>query len=126
VFYANAPVGHLATYGQDKGGEFARVGIGWLKWQLYDDMTEAGNGMFASPDCMLCKGGMWTVQKKNMERRRWFGRERTVLSEVMHTSCDRQRSAAHTTWFEARIRLHCDPSNPATHDPLHGLPLRAH
>lgn len=68
VFYANNPVGHLATYSQDNGGEFARVGIGWLKWQLYDDMSDAGKGMFAGADCALCKSGsMWTVQKKNME-----------------------------------------------------------
>jgi dienelactone hydrolase len=68
VFYANNPVGHLATYSQDNGGEFARVGIGWLKWQLYDDRTEAGKGMFAGADCALCKSGsMWTVKKKNME-----------------------------------------------------------
>jgi dienelactone hydrolase len=68
VFYANNPVGHLATYSQDNGGEFARVGIGWLKWQLYDDMTEAGKGMFAGADCALCKSGsMWTVEKKNLE-----------------------------------------------------------
>lgn len=68
VFYANNPVGHLATYSQANGGEFARVGIGWLKWQLYDDMTEAGKGMFAGADCALCKSGsMWTVKKKNLE-----------------------------------------------------------
>jgi hypothetical protein len=66
VFYANLPVGHFATYSQDGGGEFGRVGIGWLKWQLYGDTTENGQGMFAGPDCGLCKGTMWTVQKKNL------------------------------------------------------------
>jgi hypothetical protein len=66
VFYANLPVGHFATYSQDGGGEFGRVGIGWLKWQLYGDTTANGQGMFVGPDCGLCKGTMWTVQKKNL------------------------------------------------------------
>ena len=67
VFYANAPVGHLATYSQDNGGEFAGVGIGWLKWQLYGDQTAAGKGMFSGADCELCKNSMWTIKKKNLD-----------------------------------------------------------
>jgi hypothetical protein len=68
LFYANDPVGHLATYSQDNGGEFARVGIGWLKWQLLGDDTAAGKGMFSGPMCSLCvSGSMWTVQKKNLD-----------------------------------------------------------
>jgi hypothetical protein len=66
VFYANLPVGHFATYSEDNGGEFARVGIGWLKWQLYGDTSANGQGMFVGADCGLCKGTMWTVKKKNL------------------------------------------------------------
>lgn len=67
LFYGNLPVGHFATYSQPNGGEFARVGIGWLKWQLYGDQTESGAKMFKGADCELCKGTMWTVQKKMMD-----------------------------------------------------------
>jgi hypothetical protein len=67
LFYGNLPVGHSGTYSQDNGGEFARVGIGWLKWQLYGDKTEAGEKMFVGADCALCKGTMWTIEKKMME-----------------------------------------------------------
>lgn len=67
VFYGNTPVGHFATYSQPNGGEFARVGIGWLKWQLYGDESETGGKMFVGKDCELCKNSMWTVQKKMME-----------------------------------------------------------
>lgn len=67
LFYGNAPVGHFATYAQPNGGEFARVGIGWLKWQLYGDESETGAKMFVGADCELCKNSMWTVQKKMME-----------------------------------------------------------
>lgn len=67
VFYGNAPVGHFATYAQPNGGEFGRVGIGWLKWQLYGDESESGAKMFVGADCELCKSSMWTVQKKMMD-----------------------------------------------------------
>ena len=67
LFYGNLPVGHFATYSQPNGGEFGRVGIGWLKWQLYGDQTESGAKMFKGADCELCKNSMWTVQKKMMD-----------------------------------------------------------
>jgi hypothetical protein len=67
VFYGNLPVGHYATYAEDNGGEFARVGIGWLRWQLQGEMGAEGAGMFQGADCGLCKGTMWTVKKKNMD-----------------------------------------------------------
>ena len=67
LFYGNAPVGHFATYAQPNGGEFGRVGVGWLKWQLYGDESETGGKMFVGADCELCKSSMWTVQKKMME-----------------------------------------------------------
>jgi hypothetical protein len=66
-FYGNLPVGHFATYSEANGGEFARVGIGWLKRQLYGDQTESGPKMFKGADCELCKNSMWTVQKKMMD-----------------------------------------------------------
>ena len=67
LFYGNSTVGHTGTYAQDNGGEFAQVGIAWLKWQLYGEMSDATSGMFLGPDCGLCKKPMWTVEKKMME-----------------------------------------------------------
>jgi hypothetical protein len=67
LFYGNTPVGHGGTYAQDNGGEFAQVGIAWLKWQLYGDMGASAAGMFQGPDCGLCKNTKWTVRKKNMD-----------------------------------------------------------
>jgi len=68
LFYGNYPAGHGGTYAQDNGGEFARVGIAWLKWQLYGDQTEAGGKQFVGADCGLCQAStMWTVRKKMLE-----------------------------------------------------------
>ncbi len=64
IFNANDPVGHGATWSFVNGGEFGRVNIGWLKWQLMDDMT--ASKMFLGADCELCKSTTWTVKKKMM------------------------------------------------------------
>jgi hypothetical protein len=62
IFNANDPVGHGATWGDVNAGEFGRVNLGWLQWQLNGDMTAAK--MFVGADCELCKSSTWTVKKK--------------------------------------------------------------
>jgi hypothetical protein len=62
IFNANDPVGHAATWTDVNAGEFGRVNLGWLQWQLNGDMTAAK--MFVGPDCQLCKSTTWTVKKK--------------------------------------------------------------
>ena len=66
-FYGNLGVGHTGTYAQDNGGEFAQVGIAWLQWQLYGEMSPTTSGIFLGADCALCTNSMWTVKKKMME-----------------------------------------------------------
>jgi len=66
IFYGNLDVGHMGTYGQDNGGEFARVGVAWLKWQLMDDQGASGKEMFVGANCGLCNTD-WVIRKKNME-----------------------------------------------------------
>ena len=66
LFLGNNPVGHQATWEQTNSGEFGRVNLEWLKWQLLGDTT-AGK-VFSGPDCELCKPpSKWTVQKKKVE-----------------------------------------------------------
>jgi hypothetical protein len=66
VFYGNLDVGHGGTYGQDNGGEFARVGVAWLRWQLFNDDGPEGGGMFVGPGCGLCNTD-WVIEKKNID-----------------------------------------------------------
>lgn len=66
LFYGNLPVGHFATWADDNAGEFGRIGVGWLKWQLMGD--PASEKMFAGADCELCQPpSKWTVVKKMMQ-----------------------------------------------------------
>ncbi|MET0343720.1 MAG: alpha/beta hydrolase [Polyangiales bacterium] len=65
LFYGNLDVGHFATWGEDNAGEFGRVGIQWLKWQLMDD--PAAGKVFSGSDCELCRPpSKWKVSKKNL------------------------------------------------------------
>jgi hypothetical protein len=65
VAMANLDVGHGGTYSQPNGGEFGKVAVAWLKWQLKGDET-AGK-MFTGPSCGLCKDTNWKFEKKKME-----------------------------------------------------------
>lgn len=66
LFYGNLDVGHFATWAQDNAGEFGRVGIQWLKWQLMGDPS--AERVFSGPDCELCKPpSKWKVVKKNLK-----------------------------------------------------------
>ncbi len=62
VGMANLDVGHGGTYNQPNGGEFGRVAVAWLQWQLKKDET-AGK-MFSGQSCGLCKDEKWKYEKK--------------------------------------------------------------
>jgi len=64
VAMANLDVGHGGTYSQPNGGEFGRVAVAWLQWQLKKDET-AGK-MFTGQSCGLCTDGKWKFEKKKM------------------------------------------------------------
>jgi dienelactone hydrolase len=57
-------VGHGGTYNQPNGGEFGKVAVAWLKWQLKGD--ETAKKMFSGSDCGLCKDTNWGYKKKKM------------------------------------------------------------
>ncbi|MFF9205942.1 hypothetical protein ACF1AE_29825 [Streptomyces sp. NPDC014986] len=63
AFMGNLDVGHYGTYAEPHGGEFGRVGVNWLKWQLKGDTTARGE--FAGPNCGLCSSD-WDVLWRNL------------------------------------------------------------
>jgi len=62
VMLANLPVGHGGTLGVANGGDWARVSVAWLDWQLKGDAQAAR--WFVGPHCRLCTSFGWTVQRK--------------------------------------------------------------
>lgn len=59
-------LGHIGTFIEDNAGEFGRVGVAWLKYQLLGDKGPNGAQMFEGANCGLCKTE-WTIKKKNMQ-----------------------------------------------------------
>lgn len=67
VFYGNYPVGHGGTFWLANGGEYARVAVAWLDWQL--KASQAAGATFAGADCGLCRAKDWTIVRKQFPER---------------------------------------------------------
>ena len=55
-------VSHGGTYSQPNGGDFARVAVAMLRWQLKGEKDESK--MFLGPNCGLCQESGWHVATK--------------------------------------------------------------
>jgi hypothetical protein len=64
IFAANLDVGHGGTYANPHGGEFGKVAVAWLQWQLRADKQAAK--MFTGDPCGLANTEGWKVEKKNI------------------------------------------------------------
>lgn len=60
AFLGHLPVGHYGTFSQANGGEYGRVGVAWLKWQLKGD--QGARAVITG----LGAGSQWTVTSKNL------------------------------------------------------------
>jgi putative CocE/NonD family hydrolase len=64
VFLGALPVGHGGTFSEPEGGEWARVTVRWLDWQLKANADASWD--FAGPQCRLCKDRRWSVIQKQL------------------------------------------------------------
>ena len=65
VVWANHPAsGHGGTYGNPNGGDYARIVIDWLDWQLKDDPSRSATFSDGVPEGY--EG--WSVQSKNFAK----------------------------------------------------------
>ena len=58
-------VGHGGTYSEPNGGDFSRVAVRMLNWQLKGD--KEASKMFLGANCELCRGTQWHVATKGFE-----------------------------------------------------------
>ncbi|MFN3148875.1 endo-1,4-beta-xylanase [Bremerella sp.] len=65
IVMTNLDVGHGGTYRQPHGGEYAKVALAWLEWQLKNS-TEAAR-MFIGEQSTLKKDAEWTIETKNLD-----------------------------------------------------------
>ena len=62
----NLDVGHGGTYRQPHGGEYTRVALAWLDWQLKGQQQAAK--MFLGEESELQRDREWTIETKNFDR----------------------------------------------------------
>ncbi|MBZ5637011.1 MAG: alpha/beta hydrolase [Acidobacteriia bacterium] len=58
-------VSHGGTYSQPNGGDFARVAVAMLNWQLKGEKNESK--MFLGANCGLCQEAGWHVETKGIK-----------------------------------------------------------
>ncbi len=66
IVMTNHNVGHGGTYHLPRGGEFTRVALAWLDWQLKGNADASKT--FLSEDSELRRDPIWTVELKNFRR----------------------------------------------------------
>lgn len=66
IAMTNLNVGHAGTYARPRGGEFTRVALAWLDWQLKD--RRDASTMFLGEDSELNRDADWTVETKNFDQ----------------------------------------------------------
>lgn len=65
ALFAWLPIGHSGTFHTAaNGGEYGVVAVKWLDWRLRG--KDRAGGMFAGPDCGLCRRPNWTLSRKRM------------------------------------------------------------
>jgi dienelactone hydrolase len=60
VFLGWLPVGHGGTFSRPNGGDWAKIAVNWLDWQLKGD-ADAGE-WFVGEDCGYCTDAEWNVE----------------------------------------------------------------
>ncbi|HEY7774310.1 MAG TPA: malectin domain-containing carbohydrate-binding protein [Marinagarivorans sp.] len=64
IYHANhASLGHGDAYFQNNGGDLGQAAVGWLNFQLKDDMSATGRERFFGDNCFMCRSP-WTSKHK--------------------------------------------------------------
>jgi len=63
IAMTNLDVGHGGTYRQPQGGQYTRVALAWLNWQLKGQ--QEASQMFLGEDSELNRDADWTIETKN-------------------------------------------------------------
>lgn len=59
-------LGHGGDLGNKNGGDFTKVNLAWLNWQLKGDTGATGKGFLMGDSCTFCKDSAWENKSKNL------------------------------------------------------------
>jgi hypothetical protein len=49
------------------GGDFTKIDLAWLNWQLKGDTTATGKGLLIGSSCPYCSHSAWEVKSQNIQ-----------------------------------------------------------
>ena len=59
-------IGHGGDLFSSRGGDFTKIDLAWLNWQLKGDETATGKGLLVGAGCSYCTNSAWEVKSKNI------------------------------------------------------------
>lgn len=65
VYYSKTSAGHGGDLGQPRG-DFNKVNLAWLNWQLKGDSGATGKGYLVGSTCTICTNSGWTFKSANL------------------------------------------------------------
>lgn len=65
VYFSKSSAGHGGDLGQARG-DFNRVNLAWLNWQLKGDESATGKGFLHGATCEFCTDGGWDYMSANI------------------------------------------------------------
>jgi hypothetical protein len=66
VLFSKNGAGHGGDLGAKNGGDFTKVNLAWLNWQLKGDTGATGKGFLVGDTCTFCKDSAWETKSKNL------------------------------------------------------------
>jgi hypothetical protein len=66
VYFSKTSAGHGGDLSQGRG-DFNRVNLAWLNWQLKGDLGATGKGFLHGSTCQFCTNSGWTYMSANIQ-----------------------------------------------------------
>lgn len=66
VYFSKTSAGHGGDLGQARG-DFNRVNLAWLNWQLKGDEGATGKGFLIGASCQFCMNSGWVFKSANIQ-----------------------------------------------------------
>jgi hypothetical protein len=60
-------LGHGGDLFSSRGGDFTKIDLAWLNWQLKGDTGATGKGVLVGSGCTYCKDAAWEVKSMNIQ-----------------------------------------------------------
>jgi hypothetical protein len=60
-------IGHGGDLFSSRGGDFTKIDLAWLNWQLKGDVGATGKGVLVGGSCTYCSNSAWEVKSMNIQ-----------------------------------------------------------